>query len=221
MSSSDSGSGSASSVAIQLRALLNKLSQDDSPSVWFLDAHRGIEYLESVKSEPKESAFIHPSATVHATAIVKRGCLILEHALVGPYCLIRGGSIVGPSCYLGYNVEVSSSILVARVKVSHTACIGSSIIGSGCNLSFGFVVATRRLREGPIQAWVSESETFAATAMHHGCAVGPRVQTGVNVSIMPGSSIGADSVIFPNSCIGGFLPSGSFGFYVPRWMALR
>ena len=47
--------------------------------------------------------------------------------------------------------------------------------------------------------------------------VGPNVQTGVNVIIMPGSTIGENAVIYPRSTVSGYVKPNFSGFIKAKW----
>lgn len=179
----------------------------------------GIEiFLQKINRNASQEQLIHESAFVHETALVEQGSIIDEEAYIGPNCYVKAFSYVGKGCKLGCCVEVSAAILLDNTKIAHKACITNSVIGRNCNLGYGFVTASRNLVSDNIKIQFDKNRIIYSDKKHHGSVVGDYVETGVMVSVMPGASIGNNSILFPNSCISGFLPENSKGFYLPKWM---
>lgn len=182
---------------------------------WMKAAHEAIDAIEEVvegvlKSVNGGSTFISPSAIIHPTAIVGNNVYIGSNVEIGPYSFIRSNSILCDGSKVGYCVEIDRCILFMRVKVSHHASVGRCIIGQDSNLAFGFVIATRHLFGKAPTVHYPTGEMFRSSSRHHGAAIGARFHTGVNVAIMPGTTISTDVTVGAGSIISGFLASGSF-----------
>lgn len=78
----------------------------------------------------------------------------------------------------------------------HQSCIGRSVVGSGCNLAYGFVVATHRLDRQPIRVLQGDGSYFMSPARHHGAVIGAGVQAAVNVVLMPGTSVPPETLLY-------------------------
>ena len=89
------------------------------------------------------SLYIHPTAVVHAQAIVAAGVSIGAHAVIESGCEINAGAVIGAGCYLGEDTRIGANThLYPNVSVYHGVAIGQqSILHSGCVIGadgFGF-----------------------------------------------------------------------------------
>lgn len=152
---------------------------------------------------------IHSTATIHNSAVVCQGSVIGPNAIIGPNCYIKMGSYVGESCELGFCCDVSGGIILSNTRIAHVACISNSIVGPNCNLAFGFVTASRNIYERNIKFYLGPNERYTSDAMHHGAVLMDSVVTGVQVSVMPGATVGSASVIPPGYQINGYFCSNA------------
>ncbi|MEA1924859.1 MAG: bifunctional sugar-1-phosphate nucleotidylyltransferase/acetyltransferase [Candidatus Altiarchaeota archaeon] len=157
--------------------------------------------LESDKKvEIEENTTLKGEVHVGEGSVIKSGSYIEGPAYIGRDC------IVGPNCYIrpytllmdnsraGNAVEIKSSIVMSETNICHLSYIGDSVIGEGCNLGAGTKVANLRFDHGDVRMEIKNKLTPSGRKKL-GCIMGDRVQTGINVSILPGR------LIYPNSYV--------------------
>ncbi len=86
--------------------------------------------------------------------------------------------------------------------------MGDSIIGEGCNFGAGTITANIRFDEKNIIVNI-KGERVDSGRRKLGTIMGDDVQTGVNVSLMPGVKVGSGAWIAPGLTIYRDVPSGS------------
>jgi UDP-3-O-[3-hydroxymyristoyl] glucosamine N-acyltransferase len=124
-----------------------------------------------------ENTFIHP------LAYIEDGVEIGEGSHIGPFCIVRKGAKIGKGCkFTAYceireNVEIGDhTSMGSRCTISANAYIGSNTV-----IKYGFVLTdTPNLKENTVKEVKG---------------IGNGVLIGANVTLMPGCSIGNDSIV--------------------------
>lgn len=120
---------------------------------------------------------IHPNTSILGPVSIGDGCEIGPNAVIFPTTSIGNNVVVAPFC------EIVESMIMDNVRISTGSVIHSSIIAGG-------VLAGLRLT-----ADKGESDISVAGEWHHvkslGAIVGENTRIGDNVTIKPGSIIGA------------------------------
>ncbi|PPD58741.1 bifunctional sugar-1-phosphate nucleotidylyltransferase/acetyltransferase [Dehalogenimonas etheniformans] len=130
--------------------------------------------------------------------------IIGENCDIGPNCYIRGSTAIGNGCRIGASVEIKNSIIMSGTKIPHLSYVGDSVIGENCNFGAGTKVANLRFDHRNIRSG------HVDTGLHKfGAIIGDNVQTGINVSINPGTLIGDGALIRPGSVVSGEVERGS------------
>ncbi len=158
----------------------------------------------------KAKPFIHPSATVHPSAIIEgnvyidEGAQILPHviingpAYIGKHCeiryssIIRGGSM-GERCVIGAHSEIKGTALHSDVW-THGTYLGDSVVGRNVSFGTGTVTANLRLDEGHVHSSIKGQKTSTGR-IKFGTAVGDDVRIGMKVGINPGVKIGNNVMV--------------------------
>jgi NDP-sugar pyrophosphorylase family protein len=175
-----------------------------------LACHQFIDRLEDEvlsRSQGKTGPLVDDSADVHPTALLGTGVFVGPDVTIGPYCYLRSWCVLLQGATVGYGVELDRLVLGPGVKIAHQACVGRSVVGARSNLAFGFVTATKRLSGKPVAFALGIDQQPAAHShrSHHGMVMGEDCQTGVHVSVMPGTSIKAGSRLLPHRSYDGFV----------------
>lgn len=154
----------------------------------------------------KGAVAIGKNTVVKSGAYIEGPVKIGEGCVIGPNCYIRPSTTIGDNCHIGAAVEVKNSIIMNGTKIPHLNYVGDSVIGEGCNLGAGTKIANLRLDKQNISVGGIDTKRRKL-----GAIIGDNVETGINVSINVGSSIGnntfigpgvvASGVILPNSKI--------------------
>ena len=182
--------------------VLNLLPKDDFRT-WAKISHQAIDCLEiiieSIFNNHSKKQIISSSAKIHPSSVIGDYVYIGNNVQIGPYSYIKSYTILFPGVKIGFCVELDRCIIFENTKAAHNACIGRCIIGQNSNLAFGFVMATRNIIDKPVQCYLESEKTMVAKRKHHGAIIGANLRTGVNVSIMPGTTILDNVTIFPNN----------------------
>jgi len=150
----------------------------------------------------ENEAVIRPGAYIQGPVLVSSG------AEIGPNCHIRPFTSIGRNVKIGNGCEVKNSIVMNDTKIPHLSYVGDSILGERCNLGAGTIIANLRFDEKPVKMMIS-GNLVDTGRKKLGAVLGDEVQTGINVSIMPGVKIGSRSLIGPGVTLDRDTPPGS------------
>ncbi|MCI5224473.1 MAG: hypothetical protein D3924_17845 [Candidatus Electrothrix sp. AR4] len=136
--------------------------------------------------------------------LVEAGALIKEPAIIGDQTEIRQGAYVrgycltGKRCVVGHTTEVKHSIFLNDAKAGHFAYLGDSILGNDANLGAGTKFANLRFLPGNVQVRTGSS-VIDSGLRKFGAILGDRAQSGCNAVTSPGTLIGPDGILMPNT----------------------
>lgn len=139
-------------------------------------------------------SYVHPTATVHGTAIVTRS-ILLAGAEVHEFASIRD-TIMFPNARVGHACEIARSILGPGVSLPRFNYVGSSILGARVRFGGCVTVATRRFDDERV-VLRSSSEHQSTGRLKFGAIVGEDTIVGFGVHINPGITIGRRCLISP------------------------
>lgn len=132
-------------------------------------------------------------------ACIKGPCFMGENSAIGNNAILRNGVIIEEHVVVGANMEVKNSVLMAG-STTHTGYIGDSVIGPSCRLAAGFCSANVRFDRREITAMVNGS-VVRTYRNHLGVMMGEKCDLGINVSTMPGVTLGNRVTIGPETVI--------------------
>ncbi|APV44512.1 bifunctional UDP-N-acetylglucosamine pyrophosphorylase / Glucosamine-1-phosphate N-acetyltransferase [Dehalogenimonas formicexedens] len=155
-------------------------------------------------------AHIESLCIVGKDSIIRSGSYIVGPVIIGddcdigPNCYIRGSTAIGNRSRIGASVEIKNSIIMSGSKIPHLSYIGDTVIGENCNFGAGTKVANlrfdhRNIRCGHVDTGLRK----------FGAIIGDNVQSGVNVSLNPGTLIGDNVLIWPGCVVGGEIECGA------------
>lgn len=211
----------------------------DSPYIWFNGKLRNareciITYGDTTKgglSVWENGQFLEGASVIMAGAVmvgknirigkgvlIESGAMIKSPAIIGDYsevrqgAYLRGYTLVGKRCVVGHTTEVKHTIFLNDAKAGHFAYLGDSILGNGVNLGAGTKCANLRFVSGnvPIRTTSGRLDTGLRK---FGAILGDGAQTGCNAVTSPGTIMGPESLLMPNTTA----PSGLH----PRKSVLR
>ena len=204
-------------------AELFDLSQTEHAAVFDTEAPawealpRLAEYL-ATELQPANHASVSPHAVIGDNVflgegtVVEPGAYIEGPAIIGRNCQIRHGAyvranvIVGDGCVIGNSSELKNSLLFNDCQVPHFNYVGDSILGHHAHLGAGVVLSN--LKSVPGNVTVGHAEDAHDTGLRKfGALIGDRAELGCNSVLNPGSIIGRDSVVYPNTNWRGVLPA--------------
>lgn len=157
----------------------------------------------------KAPVWLEEGATIEPGCSIEGPVYVGKQSRIGPNSRIRPSSTIGNNVHIGTSCEVKNSIVMDGTKIPHLSYVGDSILGESCNLGAGTITANIRFDEHPLTLRVKGKRQNTGRKKL-GVIMGDRVQTGINVSILPGIRIGSNSWIGPGAIVSRDLPSNRF-----------
>jgi UDP-N-acetylglucosamine diphosphorylase / glucose-1-phosphate thymidylyltransferase / UDP-N-acetylgalactosamine diphosphorylase / glucosamine-1-phosphate N-acetyltransferase / galactosamine-1-phosphate N-acetyltransferase len=194
--------------------------------VWWNDVDGLGDSLLAASSESKidDSAIIEAGATLDdssgpiivgsrtricAGAILRGPVIIGCDGLVGNQVMLRGPSRIGDHVRIGYCAELKQVLLEDRVSIGPMCFVADSRVDSDAYLGAMVRTSNQRLDRKPIS--VREGDQDIATGRDKlGCWIGARAALGIQVIILPGRVIAADSLFEPRVTVSRNHPSGHY-----------
>lgn len=175
----------------------------------------GLEVFRAGEQLPGASVIMAGAVLMGEGIVLGKGVLVESGALIkGPTVIgdstevrqgayLRGFCLVGQRCVVGHTTEVKNSIFLNDAKAGHFAYVGDSILGNGVNLGAGTKLANFRFIPGEVR--VKTVDGYIDSGLRKfGAVLGDNVQTGCNTVTSPGTIVGPDGLIMPNTTV----PSG-------------
>jgi UDP-N-acetylglucosamine diphosphorylase / glucose-1-phosphate thymidylyltransferase / UDP-N-acetylgalactosamine diphosphorylase / glucosamine-1-phosphate N-acetyltransferase / galactosamine-1-phosphate N-acetyltransferase len=139
---------------------------------------------------------------IHRTASVESGTILKGPAVIGPDCFVAHGAYVRDGCWLdrgcvlGPGAELKSSFLFSGSKLAHFNFVGDSVLGAGCNLEAGAIIANYRNEHGGRPIVITrEGNQIDTGVSKFGALLGDRVRVGANAVIAPGAILDIGAVV--------------------------
>jgi len=182
-----------------------------------LDALKRIEtYLQThlrpaLRNRCAGVAYIGERVFIGEGTLVEDGVMIKGPAIIGRNCEIRHNAyireqvIVGDNCIVGNSCEVKNSVLFNGAVAPHFNYIGDSILGHKAHLGAGVKISNFKLVPGNIQIEI-DGKPLDTGLRKFGALLGDHTDIGCNAVLNPGSVIGRNSVVYPNTNWRGVLP---------------
>ena len=126
--------------------------------------------------------------------------IIGENCKVGPNCYIRPSTSIGDACHIGQGAEIKNSVISDKSNVPHLNYVGDSVIGNGCNLGAGTIIANLRHDNSNIIS-VIKGALIDTGRRKLGTIIGDGVHTGINTSILPGRKLWPNTSTRPGQVI--------------------
>jgi NDP-sugar pyrophosphorylase family protein len=145
---------------------------------------------------------------VESGAMIKSPTIIGDCSEVRQGAYLRGYCMSGKGCVLGHTTEVKHSILLDNAKAGHFAYLGDSILGGNTNLGAGTKFANLRFLGGNVYI-KTKDELIDTGRRKFGTILADDSQTGCNSVTNPGTLIGKESFLMPNT-------TARSGYHPPR-----
>jgi UDP-N-acetylglucosamine diphosphorylase / glucose-1-phosphate thymidylyltransferase / UDP-N-acetylgalactosamine diphosphorylase / glucosamine-1-phosphate N-acetyltransferase / galactosamine-1-phosphate N-acetyltransferase len=149
-------------------------------------------------------AFIGDEVFIGEGTVVEDGAMIKGPALIGRNCEIRHNAyirdnvIIGDNCCVGNVCEVKNSFLFNGAVAPHFNYIGDSVLGYKAHLGAGVKISNFKLTPGNIKVEAG-GEAIDSGLRKFGALLGDHAEIGCNAVLNPGSIIGRNSVVYPNT----------------------
>ena len=176
-------------------------------------------FFEKAEKGVSEEAQIAESAVINGDVIIEEGVKIFDGAVIngpvyiGKNSVVANGSLVrdshlGEDSVIGFATELARSFLGDEVW-THSNYIGDSVIGSNVSFGAGAVTGNLRLDEENVMS-ERDGQKVDSQTNKLGLITGDHVRVGVNVSTMPGVSIGSNSAVGPGVILNESVGENSF-----------
>lgn len=156
-------------------------------------------------------AFIGDNVFIGEGTVVEDGAMIKGPAIIGKNCQVRHGAyirdnvLIGDNCVIGNSSEIKHSILFNGSQAPHFNYVGDSILGYKAHLGAGVKISNVKLVPGNI--FVEMEGVPVDTGLRKfGALLGDFVEIGCNSVLNPGSIIGRNSILYPNTNWRSILP---------------
>lgn len=130
-----------------------------------------------------KKAKIGKNAIIHPLALIEDDVTIGENTSIGPFCIVRNGAKIGKNCKFTAYCEIRENVIIGDGASFGSRCTISADakIGNNVSIKYSFVLTdTPNLEEGNIKCVGN---------------IGDDVLIGAGVTLMPGFSIGRNSII--------------------------
>lgn len=160
---------------------------------------------------PQENVWIAKTANIYDTAYIAGPCIIDEGAEVRHCAFIRGSVIVGKNAVVGNSTELKNCLLFDGVQVPHYNYVGDSVLGYKAHLGAGrdHFQCQKRQNAGHSKAQRHQHRGSARELRKFGAVVGDYTEVGCNTVLCPGTVIGRECIIYPQSRVRGVVNGGS------------
>lgn len=161
------------------------------------------------------STLVGEQISIGKGCLIENGAMVKSPTIIGDNCEVRQGAylrgycLAGKRCVLGHATEIKHSILLDDAKAGHFAYLGDSMMGKNTNLGAGTKFANLRFVKGNLT--VNDGTTRHDTGLRKlGAILGDNTQTGCNSVTNPGTILGKESILMPNTTSkAGLYPSKS------------
>ncbi len=157
-------------------------------------------------------AFIGEQVFIGEGTVVEDGAMIKGPAIIGRNCEIRHNAyirenvLLGDNCVVGNACEVKNALFFNNAVVPHFNYVGDSILGFKAHLGAGVKISNVKVVPGNVTVQV-KGTPFDTGLRKFGALVGDLAEVGCNAVLNPGSIIGRNSLVYPNTNWRGVLPA--------------
>lgn len=142
-----------------------------------------MSYTASKTSQIHPEANISRNVEIGEFVVIEEDVKIGEYTKIGPFSIVRKGSIIGNNCSFTAYCEIRENVKIGDNTKFGSRCTisANSEIGNNVTIKYGFVLTdTPDLKQGNVKV-VGK--------------VDDNTLIGANVTLMPGFSIGKNSII--------------------------
>lgn len=104
---------------------------------------------------------------------------------------------------------MKNAILFNGSQTPHFNYIGDSIIGYKSHIGAGGITSNLKSDKSNVVVKSKDGENIETGLRKFGAILGDNVEVGCNSVLNPGTVIGRNSMVYPTSCVRGFVPENS------------
>lgn len=160
---------------------------------------------KEIYEERGENIWVAKNAKIAPTACLNGPLIVDEEAEIRHCAFIRGNAIIGKNAVVGNSTELKNVILFNKVQVPHYNYVGDSILGYRSHMGAGAVTSNVKSDKTLIVV-KGKDQNYETGLKKMGAILGDRVEIGCHCVLNPGTIIGKDSNIYPNSSVRGIIP---------------
>ena len=152
-----------------------------------------------------EDVWVHKTAVVYPSALVKGPCVIGPKSEIRHGAFIRESALIGENCVVGTACELKNVILFDGVQVPHYNYVGDSILGYKAHMGASAITSNVRADKQPVV--IKLDDTRLETGRKKvGAFLGDEAEVGCNAVLNPGTVLGRRASVYPTACVRGTVP---------------
>lgn len=146
---------------------------------------------------------IEKTAKIHPLAHIEDNVTIGENTEIGPFCIVKEGVKIGKNCKFTAYCEIRNNVVIGDNTTMGSRCTiaAFAVVGKNTTIKYSFVLTdTPDLKK-------NDSKLVSG--------IGDYVLIGANVTLMPGFSIGDNSIIGACSQVRSDVPDNEIWYGSP------
>lgn len=147
-----------------------------------------------------KGSVIHPGATIEGPAWIGEGVKVSAHAL------IRDGAYIADDCVIGHGADIKNTLALPGAKIQINTFVGDSVLGRGARMGSGSIISNRKFNQSSIKVDLGHGVVDSGRDFF-GAIMGDQARLGANVTVSPGSVIGAYTWVGSGCVIQGSIPA--------------
>jgi bifunctional N-acetylglucosamine-1-phosphate-uridyltransferase/glucosamine-1-phosphate-acetyltransferase GlmU-like protein len=138
--------------------------------------------------------------------LVESGAMLCGPTILGPdttvrqAAYVRGNVFTTSNSLIGHSTEAKNVIMMDHAKAGHFAYLGDSVIGNWVNLGAGTKLANLKMSSLPYHFNV-DGKNIEVKRRKFGAILGDGVESGCNSVTNPGTLLGQNSRVMPNTTV--------------------
>ena len=152
---------------------------------------------------------IGPRSKICTGAVLRGPIVIGGECLVGNLSMVRGPVLIGDQVRIGFATEIKQALSGDRVSIGPQCFVADSKVDEDAYLGAQVRTSNQRLDREAISVCFG-FRVFVFFCVLLGCWIGARASLGIQVIVLPGRVIAADSLFEPRVTIARNHPSGRY-----------
>lgn len=152
---------------------------------------------------------IGPGTIVCQGATIRGPTIIGADCLIGNQAMVRGPVSIGDATRIGFATEIKNAIIADSVAIGPLCYVADSAIEREAYLGALVRTSNHRLDQRNVSVLI-DGEAVDSGRDKLGCRIGARAAIGIQVIILPGRIVAADTQIGPRVVVEKNLPAGRY-----------
>ena len=166
---------------------------------------------ESHATYKGEAPQFHGNYFIGEGTVIYNGVTIIGPVYIGrnvqimPGVVLRPGTILSDNSSVGTGSEIKHAVFFESAKVASLAFVGDCVLGKSARVGSGVITANRKFDQSNVTITLDGTRVDLGMDFF-GCILGDRARIGANSVTQPGTHIGPDTWIFPQTNVRGLIP---------------